>query len=306
MHRSRRGEVFPLQRAVCDIDLADFGGPEIGAVDERGEGIGGGAHENENAARGIGDVCRGFRHLDEVNDVLLAALDLQTAPVDCDLADFGGAGGGVSGDVGDGENVEFEQMFGDAFFGNLEGAKGERCVGDGCRVIGARQSNLVSRTNIDNAIFDFESEQVLEQRGVLFDGQAFEGEFPGGSERFERKLAAPGEFLAAVGRAGKGVGIFIVRIGVEMGECNLQRADEPPEGSARRQIGKGSARAPDLEEVDVNEKRFGGFGRFRRVLGEFGDEVGEVEGVIFIDLDADVGLRRVDLFEYPRLSEERG
>jgi len=56
----------------------------------------------------------------------------------------------------------------------------------------------------------------------------------------------------------------------------------------------------------VDVERLGGLRWFGGRLGELCDEIGEVEGVILVDLDADVRLGSVDFFEDPWFAEERG
>lgn len=114
---------------------------------------------------------------------------------------------------------------------------------------------MIACVQVHDAVADLEAHEVLIERRVFVQRNVFQGELAGGTERVEIEIAAPGNFFAAVRDAGKGVGIFIVGVGAEMIERDVQRPDEPFERCAGGEVRQRHGGAGDVQPFNSQHQR---------------------------------------------------
>jgi hypothetical protein len=118
----------------------------------------------------------------------------------------------------------------------------------------------------DVAAADFKAHQILIQRRVFVQREIDRAKARLQNAAVEVKKSAPGNQLARVRRAGERVGIFVVRVGAEIIERDVERADRASERFARREIRERRRRARDAQFSDMQDERFGLRSGLRPVL----------------------------------------
>ena len=175
----------------------------------------------------------------------------------------------VSARAGDVEERQFDDVVAVTRLAEFEIAQGERRVMHGGDAVGGAQFKTVFRVQGDGAVADFEAHQVLIQRRVFVQREIEQFQLALRTQRVEVKKAAPRNLFARVGGAGEGVGIFVVRVGAEIFERDVERAERALERLARREIRERRRRAADVQPVNVQDERLGRrFGRGAGALVE--------------------------------------
>ena len=255
--RTRKSEVFEVQRAIREIHAADRAAPLVRAVEQQGDGVGDGAEQEQNPARRVRRRLRRLGKLDDIDGIVRGAAQKKFRANGRHGIHRGLAAFQINARAGDVEERQFDDVVAVTRLAEFEIAQGERRVIHGGDAIGGAQFKAIFRVQGDGAVADFEAHQVLIQRRVFVQREIEQFQLALRTQRVEIKKAAPRNLFAGVRGAGEGVGIFVVRIGAEIFERDVERAERALERFARREIRERRRRAADVQPVNVQRRAAG-------------------------------------------------
>ena len=280
--------------------------PLVRAVEQHRDGVGDRAQQQQNPAGRVRRGGNGFGGFQGVDGSVLVALQKQLRADGGHRIHFGLPRFQVHARAGHGKVRQVGNVVAAARSGELEIAQGKGGVRDGGDAVAGAEFETVVCLHANHAAADFKPHEILVERRVFVEGDVVERQGALGTQRVEIKISAPREPFTCVRGAGERIRVFIFRVGAEILQRYIERADDPFERFARGVVAERGRGAGDLQPADAQRERLGRLGRCGtgRIRREFGDQVGEVQRVIPVDLHPGIGFGHADFLEDPGMAQE--